>query len=386
MLKKLFFYVAMLGFMLALLEGFAFVAVLLVDRDDLFDTRESVLERLNEADLANFKEKSGNTVTGWHNYGPAIRHEKNCLGESITYSYDATGARIHNRFNATETRILIVGDSYTRGDEIADNETYPASLARQLDAAVANLGVGGYGPTQGVLHLQQNISRYPRARVVVLGIMYENLYRMMNSYRPVLYDKSSNYALKPYMKDGVIVPYPGGGVLEDLDNFKQAANEAFDNDFWARPQPGFPYLVSLVRSLSGNYFYYRKMQREFRKVGKPEYFLTFKAPDIKQNLIALLNEFAVMAREWEVQPVAVFIPRNRLDISSAALFIEQHSAQIDSGLILGDVAGFANVDWEKFNLQEEGSDNICHPSPYGAETIAAYIAALLRENGAWPVQ
>jgi hypothetical protein len=128
------------------------------------------------------------------------------------------------------------------------------------------------------------------------------------------------------------------------------------------------------------------VQKEFRKVGKPEYFLIFDSPEIKLNLVVLLNKFTRMAREWDVQPVAVFIPRNRLDISSAATFIEQQRGQIDAGLIVGDVAGFADVDWLNFNLQEENSDNICHPSPYGAATIAAYIAQLLREKDVWPAR
>ena len=384
MIKNLLFYLAMLLVMLALLEGFSFVAVQVVERDDLFDTRARVLERLNQAALANFRTKSGNPVTGWHSYGPSVRDEDNCLGESITYSYDAAGARIHDWFDVATTEVVIVGDSYTRGDEISNNETYPARLAQLLEVSVANLGVGGYGPTQAVLNLRENFARYPQAKVVVLGIMYENIYRMVNSYRPVLYDSSSNYTFKPYMQGGEIMPHPGAEVLESLEQFKQAAHESFDKDFWARPAPGFPYLLSLVRSFSSKNFYYRKVQKEFRKVGKPEYFLIFDSPEIKLNLVALLNQFATMARDWDVVPVAVFIPRNRLDISSAATFLEEQRDQFDADLIVGDVAGLAGVDWEKFNLQEEDSDNICHPSAYGAATIAAYIAQLLHESDVWP--
>jgi hypothetical protein len=386
MIKNLLFYLAMLVSMLALLEGFSFVAVQVVDPDNFFDTRASVLTRLNEAGLVEFRAKSGDPVTGWRSYGPLVHEEDNCLGESITYSFDAAGARLHEQFDAAATEVVIVGDSYTRGDEIADNETYPARLSQLLGVSVANLGVGGYGPTQALLNLRQNIASYPHTRVVVLAIMYENVYRMMNSYRPVLYSNSSNYTFKPYMQGGEIMPHPGSAVFESLEQFKQAVHEAFDNDFWARPEPGFPYLLSLLRSLSSKSVYYRKVQKEFRKVGKPEYFLIFDSPEIKLNLVGLLNEFTRMAKEWDVQPVAVFIPRNRRDISSAVTFIEQQRGQIDANLIVGDVAGFADVDWVNFSLQEENSDNICHPSPYGAATIAAYIDQLLRENDVWPAR
>lgn len=384
MLKKLFFYLVMLGFMLLLLEGIAFLTVQLVDQDDFFDSRQSVFARLTEADLAEFRSKGGDPVTGWRSSGPLVREEANCLGEPIEYSYDAAGARIHDWFDAQATQLIVVGDSYTNGDEVGDSQTYPARLAQQLGVSAANHGVGGYGPAQSLLNLQQNISRYPQARVVVLGIMYENLYRMVNSYRPVLYGNSSNFTLKPYMAAGKLVPHPGGEALESLEQFMQVADTSFDQDFWARPVAGFPYLLALGKSLGSNYFYYRKLQREFRKLGKPEYFLIFDDDEIKLNLVALLNQYAGLAREWGVQPVAVFIPRNRRDTTSAGEFIAQNRASIDPQLLLGDVAAAADIDWSVFNLEEPDSDNICHPSPYGYQAIADYIARFIREHKAWP--
>ena len=53
--------------------------------------------------------------------------------------------------------------------------------------------------------------------VVILGIMYENIFRMVNSYRPVLTNKSSVYGLKPYIHEGGIRPHPGQPVLKDID-------------------------------------------------------------------------------------------------------------------------------------------------------------------------
>ena len=74
------------------------------------------------------------------------------------------------------------------------------------------------------------------------------------------------------------------------------ARKAFDEDFWARPVARFPYSFALLESLTSNNFKYRKVQREFRKLGKPEYFLIFANRDVRLNLIALLNEYASMAR------------------------------------------------------------------------------------------
>jgi hypothetical protein len=63
-IKNLIFYLVMLGIMLVLLEGFAFLAAHFVDRDDLFEERQSVFARFNEADLATYKTKSADPVTG----------------------------------------------------------------------------------------------------------------------------------------------------------------------------------------------------------------------------------------------------------------------------------------------------------------------------------
>ena len=48
----------------------------------------------------------------------------------------------------------MAGNSYTHGDEVADDATYPAALERLLAVPVANLGVGGYEPEQALLKLE----------------------------------------------------------------------------------------------------------------------------------------------------------------------------------------------------------------------------------------
>ena len=378
--KKLFFYLATVAFMLALMEAFAFVAVQLVDRDDFFDHREGVLQRLNAQNLAKAAQDSTDMVLGWRNFGPRSQVDYSCRGVEIEYSYDAAGARIYQGFDPAEARVIIVGDSYTNGDEVGNESTYPAKLAELLEVSVANHGVGGYGPAQSVLNFSESAAIYPRADVVVLGIMYENLYRMMNSYRPVLYSTSSDYTLKPYMAAGKLMPHPGPAAFSSLDNFLEIANGAFDADFWAKPRAEFPYLASLLKSLGSHYFIYRKFQKSLRQIGFPEYFLIFEDPEVELSLVSLLNKYAELAGRAGLQPVAVFIPRNRHDISSAAKFIEKHREQFNADLVLGDVGQHPGVDWVEFNQREPEGDNICHPSPYGYQVIADYIYGLLLEN------
>ena len=133
---------------------------------------------------------------------------------------------------------------------------------------------------------------YPQAKVVILGIMYENLYRMLNSYRPVLYEKAMDYGLKPYMADGDIQPHPGADAFASVDSFRGYAVDAFENDFWAKPDSSFPFSVALFRAVGTNYFLFRKFQKQFRRLGVPDYFLAFSQQRVTTQLLRLIGEFA----------------------------------------------------------------------------------------------
>lgn len=83
------------------------------------------------------------------------------------YPYSRTGKR----------RIVMLGDSFTFGEEVSDNDTY----AHQLEAAlpnteVLNLGVQGYGHDQMLLYLRQEGLRY-HPDIVMVGFAYLDIYR-----------------------------------------------------------------------------------------------------------------------------------------------------------------------------------------------------------------
>ena len=63
--------------------------------------------------------------------------------------------------------ILAVGDSFTFGDQVSDQETWPAHLERRLQRPVWNGGVFGYSFGQTVLRAEQLLERQPFAQLVV---------------------------------------------------------------------------------------------------------------------------------------------------------------------------------------------------------------------------
>lgn len=76
------------------------------------------------------------------------------------------------------TRIVTLGDSYTFGFEVNDDESYSSHLAGLVNAEVLNLGVPGYGHDQMLLYLQQEGVKY-HPNVVILG--YLRMDKMRNS-------------------------------------------------------------------------------------------------------------------------------------------------------------------------------------------------------------
>lgn len=357
---------------LVLLEVIGFAGVFLAD--DLFDHRAGVLARVNELELKS-KQKV-DPVLGWEPEAPSAFVEANCIGDEISYQIAADGARSYPGYQPTAATIVIGGDSYAFGSEVGDPQTFPAVLARLSGQTVANLGVGGYGPVQALLRLERHIDQYPQATTVVLGIMYENVHRMVNGYRPVLYDKTEVLTFTPYMSDGQVQPHPGIEALSTEARLRNEIIVAFDTDFWAKPQHDFPYSMSLARAFTSHYFVLRKVQKSLRKLGRPEYALSFGSPVIQENLFGLIDRFARLADARGLRGIVLFTPRNRLDTQSVSRLLAAQGSRLPTTLLALYVAD-ADIDWTRYNLENKAEDNICHPSEYGYAEIARYLAAAL---------
>lgn len=88
------------------------------------------------------------------------------------------GAREHDVFAGAGTRrIVTLGDSFTWGFGVGDDETYSARLEALLPATeVINLGVNGYGTDQQVLAWEREGVSY-RPDLVVLGFFVHDFHR-----------------------------------------------------------------------------------------------------------------------------------------------------------------------------------------------------------------
>jgi len=73
-------------------------------------------------------------------------------------------------------QILAVGDSFTEGWEVDDDETWPAYLEKLTGKAVVNGGVGGYGTDQVVLRAEQMLP-IVKPKVLIIGFLEFDIFR-----------------------------------------------------------------------------------------------------------------------------------------------------------------------------------------------------------------
>ena len=95
------------------------------------------------------------------------------------HSHDAQGFRVtpnQAADAASGSPLLIAGDSYTYGDEVADGETWPAYLSMLVRRRIVNAGVPGYGLDQIVLRTELSAAAL-RPAAIVIGFIADDLHR-----------------------------------------------------------------------------------------------------------------------------------------------------------------------------------------------------------------
>lgn len=84
---------------------------------------------------------------------------------------------------AGTSRILLLGDSFTFGEDVSDEEVYASRLEHLLPSTeVINMAVHGYGTDQMLLSLQQEGIKY-HPDIVILGFIGQDMDRNLLSFR-----------------------------------------------------------------------------------------------------------------------------------------------------------------------------------------------------------
>ncbi|MCP3919176.1 MAG: hypothetical protein GY711_26850 [bacterium] len=179
----------------------------------------------------------------------------------VINSIGARGAREYEPRTDTSpepglVRFVCVGDSYTFGTEVADEECWPARM-EILDKGfeVINFGVGGYGTDQALLRLRRDGTQLG-AQVIVMGVLLENIARNVNRLRTLHYPDTPQPVVKPrfVLRDGQLellpVPYASRRELYEAALSDALRDTMGENDYWAGDDP-WPAWSSIARLVAG---------------------------------------------------------------------------------------------------------------------------------------
>ncbi len=184
---------------------------------------------------------------GW-DYPPGLVYEDFA---GITFSHGPGGER-RCLTDYDTTLISTYGDSFTYCAEVGDSDTWQTTLGKKLHTNVLNYGVSGYGTDQAFLKYELN--QGPPTKIVILGVLPENVNRVVNIYRPFYTYTDTTMGTKPmFLKQGGtirLVPNPIASVpeLAKLDQ-EQFLEELGKVDYWYQfdkklPKFSFPYTFS----------------------------------------------------------------------------------------------------------------------------------------------
>ena len=100
-------------------------------------------------------------------------------GYSATYTINADGHRVMPIPAAADRTVVFLGDSFTFGLGVGDQETYPYVLAKEhwQNLRVVNAAVDGWGLTQAHLALTDMLATPPYPDAVILAIIPDDLRR-----------------------------------------------------------------------------------------------------------------------------------------------------------------------------------------------------------------
>ena len=257
-----------------------------------------------------------------------------------------------------KTRIALVGDSYTFGEEVAYEHTWGYFLEQALgpEFQILNFGVPAYGIDQAYLRFEKDVRMW-KPNIVILGFINHDLIRTMSVY-PFL--RFSTWYLpfsKPrfILRDGVlerinVPPLPPEAIFS-----REAISELPFLDYDSGYKPGdwqkrLYHLFSIAR-LFDSYF--------------PSW--SVKSPDVSDKATvsvnaAVLEAFIRSATQIGAIPIVAYFPQEELQVARS----------VSMGKLVLHEADIAYTDPTPCLLELDSADRFLlnHYSPQANEKVA----------------
>lgn len=215
-----------------------------------------------------------------------------------------------DRDNPGDAPISAYGDSFTAGYGVEPEYAWSNVLGHRLGLRIANFGVPGYGTDQAYLRFRDNTR--DKAKIVLLGVLSENIQRNVNQLRNFLIP-SSQCQTKPrlILDEGghlQFVPLPQL-TPENYDDFIRNPELFLKNDFFVPGGPSgaqkleFPYTWSILKAYK---FFYNRYFLGYKS------YLQFYLPNHPSQAFplttAIINKFISEAKDRGKHPIVVVFP------------------------------------------------------------------------------
>ncbi len=209
-------------------------------------------------------------------------------------------------------RVCVFGDSFTHGDEVAAEDTWPYQLERECPGLeVLNFGVPGYGTDQAFLRWRRDGKRF-RSHVTILGIWPEDICRNLNTNRYYM-ALAGGFRPKPrfVLEDGHLrlthCPVPEASqVVQRLS--MPATSTLMADEFWiSHDELAYKplYRLHTVRVAASVYNMYRRKQRRHRLYSGQDR----RAIDLT---VAIADQFRAEVQETGALPLILLLPMDVL--------------------------------------------------------------------------
>ncbi|MDI6742729.1 MAG: hypothetical protein QMD11_08310 [Smithella sp.] len=107
---------------------------------------------------------------------PDYKGVNNIWGTEVTILKNGIRSNGNNINPKSSDIVVVVGDSFTFGDEVSDTETWPSRLEKLLNKPVVNAGVLAYGTDQIYLRLKFLLTQY-KPKTIIFSFIHQDIKR-----------------------------------------------------------------------------------------------------------------------------------------------------------------------------------------------------------------
>lgn len=227
---------------------------------------------------------------------------------SETGKYFAEKKFLQPNFNQQKS-VIATGDSFTSGNEVGNNQTWPAILEKISEKRVVNGGVGGYSIIQSTLIAEQ-LAKHTGINRLIISIIPDDIERAEHSIyqgvpRPYYSSSDSNLIIyynhieniTNFSKDDV------NSMKEHLDNYGRSfLLMEILRRIYIKPEVFYYFGFHKKENIDGSIIGCKLMERlnKFSKDNNAKIAILFQYPDYyfykPKKLINVLNKVAIIKK------------------------------------------------------------------------------------------